>query len=83
MRFLRYGYLFNERTQSLIRMSDALSSPDLQAELNREEEYIYSLKYRPSDAQLAGPVEKFANESLEADLGSNSMRPYLESAPLE
>ena len=64
-------------------MSDALSSPDLQAELNREEEYIYSLKYRPSDAQLAGPVEKFATESLEADLGSTSMKPYLENAPLE
>ena len=29
IRMLRFGYLFNERTQSMIKMSDALASKDL------------------------------------------------------
>ena len=48
IRLLRFGHLYNERTNSMIRMSDALQSPQLQQELNQEEQFIYSLKYRPS-----------------------------------
>lgn len=48
IRMLRFGYLYNNRTDSLIKMSDALKSRDLQMELNREEEHIITLKYRPT-----------------------------------
>jgi len=86
IRLLRYGQLYNERTNCFIRLSDAQRSPDLQRELNREEEYIYTLKYRPTAVQLDQPIEKFARACL-SDLSASpdtaEMKPHLECTSVE
>ena len=82
VRFLRFGYLYNERTSSLIKMSDALSSADLRQELNREENNIYTLKYRPLqlDAVKTFNFETFVKDCVQ---NSENLKPYLECSACE
>ena len=82
VRFLRFGYLYNERTSSLIKMSDALSSADLRQELNREENNIYTLKYRPLqlDAAKTFNFEAFVKDCVQ---NSEDLKPYLECSKCE
>ena len=63
-------------------MSDALSSADLRQELNREENNIYTLKYRP--LQLAA-AKTFNFETFTKDCVQNSetLKPYLECSTCE
>lgn len=79
IRLLRFGYLYNERTQALIKMADALSSRELQEELTRDESNVYTLKYRPSlSADFDWP--SFVTECLS---DSSSQKPYLECSACE
>jgi len=82
IRFLRFGQLYNERTNTFIRMSDALQSPQLQQELNREADYVYSVKYRPTEDQMkaSAPMENFVKACV---CSQNPIKPHLESTPLE
>ena len=69
-------------------MQDALQSPDLQRELNQEEEFIYTLKYKPRAEDLKQPLENFVRKCMNDQSGIidpkkvDELLPYLESAPI-
>jgi len=48
-RFIRYGYLLNEKTQKVIDMRDIMSDDKLRKQCEEDYQYLFTLKYKPDE----------------------------------
>ena len=87
IRLIRFGMMYNSRTDMLMKITDIDRDQQLQQEVVRERDNLFHLKHKPVDDNLSRFVkhvlENATSEVTPTKKMTTELKPYLESASIE
>ena len=91
VRLIKFGMMYNARTDSVLKLNDVNHNPILQSEVMQERDYLFYLKHKPPSYTKISEVSSFVKKCLGSTMlettpstkAGDGTKPYLESANLQ
>ena len=83
VRLIKFGMMYNSRTDLIMKVNDINHNPHLQQEVMRERDSLFHLKHKPTNRDLSKFVknclENAMSESTPTKKLEDELKPHMES----